>query len=177
MASNIITPSFDPVIFPGFSESGSYDAHRPSYHPPAVAYLLTSLGVVGKHGATVIDMGAGTGKFTEILASREEEFEIIAVEPHEDMRQVLVAKKLPRTLVMEESVYTVWSRKQYPGALELEGCAQAVVVAQVFFIHPSRPSVRPSACLNFFFSFFPFFSFFFSSLLVLLTSCNIPNLV
>lgn len=129
MSANI--PSIDPVILAGFSESESYDAHRPSYHPSAVTYLLTSLGVVGKHGVTIIDMGAGTGKFTEILAAREEEFEIIAVEPHEDMRQVLVAKKLPRTAVLKEDVYTVWSGKQYP-SMRLEGCAQAVVVAQVF---------------------------------------------
>ena len=36
----------------------------------------------------------GTGKFTELLAKRNESYKIIAVEPHADMRKVLEDKYL-----------------------------------------------------------------------------------
>ena len=78
----------------GFTKSNVYDQYRPSYSPSIVQLLLEKLRVAGKRNATVLDLGAGTGKFTEALASRDEDFRVIAVEPHEDMRRVLDEKKL-----------------------------------------------------------------------------------
>ncbi|CZT09742.1 hypothetical protein WAI453_007001 [Rhynchosporium graminicola] len=78
----------------GFSDATAYDSHRPSYPAEAVDKLLTHLGVAGVENAKVIDLACGTGKFTELLAARSEKFEIIGVEPHEEMREVLVKKGL-----------------------------------------------------------------------------------
>ena len=79
----------------GFSDADSYDTYRPSYPDEAVSQLLESLHVAGRKGATVLDLAAGTGKFTESLARRPEGYNIIAVEPHDGMRRVLEAKNLP----------------------------------------------------------------------------------
>lgn len=78
----------------GFAKSASYDTHRPSYPTDAVELLLKKLGVVGVDGLRILDLGAGTGKFTEILAQRPEQFNIVAVEPHDDMAAVLREKQL-----------------------------------------------------------------------------------
>lgn len=78
----------------GFQNASAYDQNRPSYPPESVNRLLTHLGVAGQEDARVIDLACGTGKFTEVLAAREEKFEIMAVEPHEGMRNVLVMKEL-----------------------------------------------------------------------------------
>ncbi|KAF2794036.1 methyltransferase domain-containing protein [Melanomma pulvis-pyrius CBS 109.77] len=78
----------------GFAEAALYDAHRPSYPPDAVASLLVAAGVAGVVGASLIDLAAGTGKLTELLAARHEQFNIVAVEPHEGMREQLVRKTL-----------------------------------------------------------------------------------
>jgi tRNA G46 methylase TrmB len=85
----------------GFSNSTAYDSHRPSYSPTIVEFLLTQLHVCGKKNAKILDLAAGTGKFTEALASREEEFEIVAVEPHEQMRGTLEAKGLRGVRVLD----------------------------------------------------------------------------
>ena len=78
----------------GFAKSASYDTHRPSYPTDAMELLLKKLGVVGVDGLQILDLGAGTGKFTEILAQRPERFNIVAVEPHDDMAAVLREKQL-----------------------------------------------------------------------------------
>lgn len=78
----------------GFAKSASYDTHRPSYPTEAVELLLNKLGVVGVDGLRILDLGAGTGKFTEILAQRPERFNIVAVEPHDDMAAVLRGRQL-----------------------------------------------------------------------------------
>ncbi|KAA8577279.1 hypothetical protein EYC84_007252 [Monilinia fructicola] len=76
----------------GFSDASSYDKHRPSYPPEAVSKLLGNLGVENVKGGRIIDVGAGTGKFTSLLAERGEQFEIRCVEPHGDMKEVLGKK-------------------------------------------------------------------------------------
>ncbi len=86
----------------GFKNAANYDTHRPTYPPEAVNKLLTHLGVAGQQDAQVIDLACGTGKFTELLAVRPESFEILAIEPHEGMRQELVKKDLgPRVKVLD----------------------------------------------------------------------------
>uniref|UniRef100_A0A0D2X9N2 Methyltransferase domain-containing protein n=1 Tax=Fusarium oxysporum (strain Fo5176) TaxID=660025 RepID=A0A0D2X9N2_FUSOF len=80
----------------GFDDALSYDAHRPSYPPAAVASLLGHLGLEGQSGRHILDLAAGTGKFTELLSARPEGYEIIAVEPLDSMRSTLAAKKLSK---------------------------------------------------------------------------------
>ncbi len=65
----------------GFHDASLYDKHRPSYPPEAVTRFLEHLQVHGMKGARIVDLAAGTGKFTELLAGRDEGFEILAVEP------------------------------------------------------------------------------------------------
>ena len=76
----------------GFQDGSRYDQHRPSYPLKAVESLLKHLQVAGLEGGRIMDLAAGTGKFTELLASRQESFEIIAVEPHDSMRVELEKK-------------------------------------------------------------------------------------
>lgn len=78
----------------GFSNASLYDQHRPSYPAEAVEKLLAGVHIAGRNNARVIDLGCGTGKFTELLAARPEKFEICAVEPHQEMREELVKKDL-----------------------------------------------------------------------------------
>jgi SAM-dependent methyltransferase len=78
----------------GFADGPSYDKHRPSYPPEAVSSLLAHMGLAGRQGARVVDLAAGTGKFTELLAARgDERFELLAVEPHDGMRAELERKE------------------------------------------------------------------------------------
>lgn len=85
----------------GFAPAAEYDAHRPSYPKAAVEQLLQNLEVSGVNGAKVADLAAGTGKFTEILAKRPEQYEIVAIEPHDGMRGQLERKQLPRVRVVK----------------------------------------------------------------------------
>lgn len=66
----------------GFENASSYDKHRPSYPAEAVTRFLKHLQVSGVKKACIVDLAAGTGKFTELLAGRDESFDILAVEPH-----------------------------------------------------------------------------------------------
>ena len=77
MASSISSASTK-----GFQNASAYDKHRPSYPAEAVARFLKHLQVHGIKRAHVVDLAAGTGKFTELLVGRDEAFEILAVEPH-----------------------------------------------------------------------------------------------
>jgi ubiquinone/menaquinone biosynthesis C-methylase UbiE len=93
--------TLNPRAASGFQNAASYDAHRPTFPKEAVDKLLTHLGVDNVKNARLIDLGCGTGKFTEALADREEEFEVVGIEPHEGMREELVKKKLSRVKVQE----------------------------------------------------------------------------
>ena len=87
----------------GFSKGAVYDQHRPSYPPQAVDDLLQALRLNASGGspANVLDLAAGTGKFTELLARRPEQFEIVAVEPNAGMRLELDKKRLPKVTVLD----------------------------------------------------------------------------
>ena len=119
-------PSINPIAQSGFANASSYDAHRPSYPPEAVNPFLQHLDIVNALHARVVDLAAGTGKFTEILADREEDYDILAVEPHTGMREVLEKKGLKGVKVIEGT------------ATEMVGVeeqwADAVVVAQAGFL-------------------------------------------
>lgn len=106
----------------GFQQADAYDAHRPSYPAEAVQKLLSHLGAVGQRGVRIVDLAAGTGKLTELLAAREEQYRVAAVEPHQTMRSILEAKQLRGVVVREGTAE----------AMEIDdGWADAVVVAQV----------------------------------------------
>ena len=71
----------------GFNRAAAeYDRARPSY-PGAVVNVLRDAGLV--HAARIVDVGAGTGKLTRVLAAAWPE--VVAVEPVEGMRAVLRA--------------------------------------------------------------------------------------
>lgn len=107
----------------GFSNATLYDTHRPSYPPEAVQRLLDHLSLSNVQGAKILDLAAGTGKLTEVLAGRPEGYEILAVEPHEKMRQTLEDKALKGTS-------TAGGTAQDMPSVE-DGWADVVVVAQV----------------------------------------------
>lgn len=90
------TPSgqLNPSAQSGFSNAALYDKHRPSFPARSVSVLLDGVRVADSPQATIVDLAAGTGKFTELLADRDEGYEIIAIEPHADMRKVLEDKHL-----------------------------------------------------------------------------------
>jgi ubiquinone/menaquinone biosynthesis C-methylase UbiE len=95
------TFALNPRAASGFQDASNYEAHRPSFPAEAVDKLLTHLGVAGLKNARVIDLACGTGKFTESLANREEEFDVVGIEPHAGMREELVKKSLRGVKVLE----------------------------------------------------------------------------
>ena len=92
---------FSQIAQSGFASAAAYDAHRPTYPEEAVEPFLQYLEVAGIKGAKVADLAAGTGKFTEILAKRAEQYEVVAIEPHDGMRAQLEQKGLPRVQVVK----------------------------------------------------------------------------
>ena len=105
-------------------EGEHYDAVRPSYPSAAVDWVLADLGAP----LDVVDLGAGTGLFTRLLAARpaDQVRFVAAVEPSESMRAVLardVADPSGRVSAL-------------PGTAEASGLAEAsadvVVAAQAW---------------------------------------------
>ena len=106
----------------GFHNGKAYDAHRPSYPAHVVSSFLSDLGIAGHPGARTLEVAAGTGKFTEVLAAREEGFEVVATEPLDTMRDQLAGKGLAGVEVKEGNAV----------ALPVEdGWADACIAAQV----------------------------------------------
>jgi SAM-dependent methyltransferase len=98
--------------------AGVYERSRPSYPMATLAQLADALPL--QAGRTVIDLGAGTGKFTRLLALTGAE--VVAVEPVPGMRARL-AELLP-------GVATTGGTAEATG---LPGdCADAVVAAQAW---------------------------------------------
>lgn len=83
-----------PAAADGFKDASAYDQHRPAYPAEAVQKLLERMRLADRPHARVVEVAAGTGKFTEALAARHEGFEVRAVEPHPDMRRELEGKAL-----------------------------------------------------------------------------------
>ena len=112
----------DPQAQNGFAKGTAYDQYRAKYSPDAVDLLLEHLNINGQTGAKVLDLAAGTGKFTDALAARDERYEITAVEPLESMRKVLADKKLNAVTVKDGKADSI--------PLE-EASVHAVICAQV----------------------------------------------
>jgi len=122
--------SLNPIAATGFTAADSYDAHRPSYHPVAVSFLLSRLGLPAE-SPRLVELACGTGKFTELLAPVVAG-RIIAVEPHDSMADVLRRKDLP-----------VEVRKGSAVDIPVEdGWADAVVAAQVGYPPPFPSSFQ-----------------------------------
>jgi SAM-dependent methyltransferase len=83
-----VNPGVNPAAAQGFSAGAdAYDRGRPSYPAAAVDHVVRQLRI--GHGSRVIDLGAGTGKFTDLLLGTGAD--IVAVEPVPEMRAKLVA--------------------------------------------------------------------------------------
>jgi SAM-dependent methyltransferase len=109
----------NPVAAAGFGRAAdAYERSRPSYPDAAVDHLAKELGIVD--GTRVLDLAAGTGKFTRLLAERGAD--LVAVEPSDAMREQFAAV-LPAVPV-------------HAGTAEAiplgDGSVDAVVVAQAF---------------------------------------------
>jgi len=96
----------------------SYERGRPEYPSEAVQHLVGALRI--REGTAVLDLGAGTGKFTKQLASSGAH--LFAVEPVKAMRDKL-AEKLPSATVLDGTAE----------AIPLKSSSlDVVVVAQAF---------------------------------------------
>ena len=100
------------------SASDSYQRGRPEYPEALAGWLDAALGA--REGARVVDLGAGTGKFTKLLARTGAS--ITAVEPVDAMRARL-AESLPDVRALGGTAEAI--------PLE-DGAADVVVCAQAF---------------------------------------------
>ncbi len=99
--------------------SEAYERSRPDYPAKAVDFMIATLGIDST--TTVVELGAGTGKFTRMLASRTAA-RVVAIEPVENMRRKLHAL-LPAVTVLDGTAE----------AIPLEAAtADVVVAAQAF---------------------------------------------
>lgn len=85
-----------------FGAGWAYHCARPSY-PPAVLSRIVAL--LRAHPGRVVEAGAGTGKFTALLASYR--FRVTAVEPSASMCRVLRDQALPGVEVVERGAEAV----------------------------------------------------------------------
>jgi len=124
----------NPIARAGYTNASSYDAHRPSYPAEALSALVQNANVANKQHAKIVELAAGTGKLTELLAARPEDYDILAVEPHAHMLDVLSKKGLKGVRPILGSgadmkdVHTGW--------------ADAVVIAQAFHWFSNMDSLR-----------------------------------
>ena len=118
--------SVNPAAAQGFSAGAdAYDRGRPSYPPAAIEHLVRTLALgPGRH---VLDVGAGTGKFTELLVATGAH--VVAVEPVAEMRAKL-----------ETALPAVTALVGTGEALPVEAASvDAVVAAQAFhWFDPDR---------------------------------------
>lgn len=103
-----------------FGEVASeYDDVRPGY-PPVLTDLVD--GYHGRAAGTVVDVGAGTGKATQVLAGLVAAGgRLVCVEPDAKMASVL-RQRFPRTEV-EVTTFEGWTPP--PGGVDVLGCGLA----------------------------------------------------
>ncbi|KAF2228677.1 hypothetical protein EV356DRAFT_495114 [Viridothelium virens] len=118
----------------GYHNALAYEKYRPSYPSETINLLTELLHKKSESHYRIVDLAAGTGKFTELLAMPLAGRQIIAVEPHPQMRQILASKELEGvcttdgTAAQMKDVATGW--------------ADAVVVAQAFHWFANLESLR-----------------------------------
>ncbi len=102
----------------GFStQAGTYNQGRPDYPDELSSWLRHTLGIDVQ--SSVVDLGAGTGKFTRLLKPLTDH--VTAVEPVEPMRQEF-AKSLPDTPIVHG---TAESLPLADASADVLVCAQA----------------------------------------------------
>jgi ubiquinone/menaquinone biosynthesis C-methylase UbiE len=122
----------DKLAASGFAAgSAAYDRGRPSYPQEAVDFLVDKLAI--GPDSTVVDLAAGTGKFTALLVPTEAR--IVAVEPVAEMRETL-ARALPGVEALDGTAEAI----PLP-----DGRAQAVAVAQAFHWFDAEPALAEIA--------------------------------
>ncbi|GHG45286.1 ubiquinone biosynthesis protein [Sinomonas cellulolyticus] len=113
-----------------FTSGGEhYDRVRPGYPPEALAWILP------EGARTAVDLGAGTGKFTQLLVAAG--LEATAVDPSEDMLAQL-ARQLP-------GVRCVVAPAEHTGLPD--ACADVVVAAQAWHWFETGAATREAARL------------------------------
>jgi SAM-dependent methyltransferase len=112
----------------GFSAgTGAYERGRPSYPREAVELIVRELGLGA--GKTVVDLAAGTGKFTRLLVPTGAR--VVAVEPVAEMRDAL-ARAVPDVDIFDGT----------SDAMPLsDGFSDALTVAQAFHWFDPQPSL------------------------------------
>jgi SAM-dependent methyltransferase len=113
-----MTLDIHPSAAVGFGDATDYEAGRPDYPAAAIAQLMNVLKVDSE--SSLLDLGAGTGKFTSRLVGFGAK--LIAVDPVAGMRKVF-AEKFPAIPVLEGTAESI----PLP-----DGSVDAVVVAQAF---------------------------------------------
>jgi SAM-dependent methyltransferase len=77
-----------PIASIGFKKAGAiYHKSRPSYPPQVFQYIKSLLTTSKKDTGTIVDVAAGTGKFTIGLFETFPNAKIIALEPVDEMRK------------------------------------------------------------------------------------------
>ncbi|HZS24923.1 MAG TPA: class I SAM-dependent methyltransferase [Gaiellaceae bacterium] len=102
----------------GFASADRYERGRPSYPAAALAAIVERLQL--RAGRTVLDLAAGTGKLTRLLASSGAG--VVAVEPVAEMRTEL-ERRVPGIRVLDGTA------ERIPLA---DGSVDGVTVAQAF---------------------------------------------
>ena len=82
--------------------AADYEKGRPGYPPAAIDVLVRECGIDGR--TTVLDLGAGTGKFTRLLLAQTPT--VLAVEPVEAMRAACI-ENLPDVRVVDGTAEAV----------------------------------------------------------------------
>jgi SAM-dependent methyltransferase len=113
-----LRPMVHEVAAAGFSNPDDYEAARPSYPPDAVAWFVDHLRIAP--GRTVVDLAAGTGKLTRLLAPTGAY--LIAAEPVAGMRATF-REVLPAIPIIATTAEQLAFR---------DGSLDAVTVAQAF---------------------------------------------
>jgi SAM-dependent methyltransferase len=81
------TPSLHPAAAVGFERAAqAYERGRPSFPDDAVVFVAEAIGLAARPGVRVLELGAGTGKLTRLIATTAR---VVALEPVEAMRRVL----------------------------------------------------------------------------------------
>lgn len=111
-------PRIDPLAEAFARVADAYDRGRKPYPPEPVDWAWQQLGL--DSSATVVDLAAGTGKLSRLLAARGAR--LIAIEPLSEMRRVL-AERVPLAEVVDGTAEQI----PLPGEV-----ADAVFVGEAF---------------------------------------------
>jgi SAM-dependent methyltransferase len=121
--------TIDQTAAEGFGRAAAaYERGRPDYPNDAVEWMATELGILP--GATVIDLGAGTGKFSRMLLRTGAR--VIAVEPVAAMRSELVRVTRGVDVVDGSADAIPWA----------DASADAVTAAQAFHWFAGAESIK-----------------------------------